>query len=266
MKYIATIIVLISLCSVIYGASEVGLWTFDTLGNPVIITLDTIYLSMGDSASGRDTAITTYKVRGYEYIVELPVTWDTASISYRAVADTPLVEFISMGSWSPPDTNSAWADTNLAVSSPSVIADTLDTRHGTGSWETATITPMIMQLSDDELTAILNGQSRKPIEIYRGDSKTIDISVVDATGSAVDITGASAIFTARERENDSSYIIQKSLTITDAANGEMQLALTPTETTINVKSYPADIQLTLSDGSVHTIWKSTLKIKWDVSR
>lgn len=265
MFIIRKILLILCLASVLWSA-EIGLWTFDTLGNPVIVTLDTIYLSMGDTATGRDTAITDYFVRGYQYVVELPATWDTAGISYRAVTDTPLVGFISLGSWTPSTAGGGSGDTNTIEIIATAVRDTMLANADSFKCEGSIVSPLIAGLTESKIIAKLNGESRKPIEVYRGDSKTISIAIVDADGSAVDISGASAVFTARNRENDSTAIIEKSLTITDAVNGKMRLDLTPTETTISTKSYPADIELTLSDGSVRTIRKSTLKIRWDVSR
>ena len=46
----------------------------------------------------------------------------------------------------------------------------------------------------------------------------------------------------------------------------MKLVLNSTETNIDVKSYPADIEITFPDGKVKTVWKSTLEVKWDVGR
>ena len=151
---------------------------------------------------------------------------------------------------------------------PSVsdIDNQLTASHGVGSWQTATIEPMIFQMAPDELEAMLDGQSRQDIEIYKGDYLTVDITVVDANNNPVDLTGASAVFTARTRENSTEYIIQKSLTITDPTAGKMRLELTSTETDQIPMRYPADIELTLSDGTVKTVWKAAINIKWDVSR
>lgn len=146
------------------------------------------------------------------------------------------------------------------------IDSQLSANHGEGSWETANIEPLIVQLSSDELIATLNGQNNRSIEVYKGDYLTIDITVLDANKNPVDLMGATAIFTARTRENSSAYVIQKELTITNPTEGEMRLELTSAETNQTPMSYPADIELTLSDGTVKTIWKSTLKIKWDVTR
>jgi len=146
------------------------------------------------------------------------------------------------------------------------IDSQLSANHGEGSWETASIEPLIVQLSSDELIATLNGQNNRSIEVYKGDYLTIDITVLDANKNPVDLTDATAIFTARTRENSSAYVIQKELTITNPTEGEMRLELTSAETNQTPMSYPADIELILSDGTVKTIWKSTLKIKWDVTR
>ncbi|MCD6418599.1 BppU family phage baseplate upper protein [bacterium] len=148
----------------------------------------------------------------------------------------------------------------------SEINDTLTSSHGTGSWQAANIEPMLLRISEDEISALLDRQSRKPISLFRGDSLSAEISVVDADGNAVDLTDASAKFTARERENDSSAVIEKALEIYDPSNGKMRLTLTSTDTNITPKSYPADIEITFADGRVKTIWKAYIEVKWDVSR
>ena len=184
---------------------------------------------------------------------------DIAGIAFRGVAgvnnlDTEISSRLASADYTEPPT-------------PAEIDAQLTASHGEGSWQRATIEPIIVQLSSDELEAVLDGQSRKPIEIYKGDSATIEVRVLDADNNPVDLTDASATFTARVRENSDSYVLQKALTITDAANGIMELDITAAETEdLTPMDYPADIELTLSDGTVKTIWKSTLKIKWDVTR
>ena len=148
----------------------------------------------------------------------------------------------------------------------SEIDSELTSSHGDGSWQAVNIEPLILTLSEDELNALLDGQSKKSIDVFKGDSLALDISVVDADGSVVDLTDATAKFTAREQENSSSAIIEKSLDIYDAANGKMRLTLTTSDTDITPKSYPADIEITFSDGRVKTIWKSNFDVKWDVGR
>jgi len=146
------------------------------------------------------------------------------------------------------------------------IDDQLTSLHGAGSWQSYAVNALLLTLTDDEITALLDSQSNKPMSVYRGDSLTVDITVLDTDSNLVDLTGATAKFTARTQENSSDSIIEKILDIYDPINGKMKLELTSVDTTINVKSYPSDIELTFIDGSVKTIWKSSLEIKWDVGR
>lgn len=151
---------------------------------------------------------------------------------------------------------------------PSVdeIDDRLTSSHGAGSWQAVGVEPIVLRLSADELAALLDGQSRRPISVFRGDSLELDITVVDSSGDPVDLTGASAVFTAKTSESDEEPVIQKSLDIYDPPAGKMRLSLSETDTRLPVSIYPADIEITLSDGRVKTVWSSHLQIKWDVSR
>ncbi|RKZ32104.1 hypothetical protein DRQ33_06485 [bacterium] len=142
----------------------------------------------------------------------------------------------------------------------------LSSQHGIGSWQAYSVDALLLRISDDELNALLDGQSKKVISIYREDSLNLDITILDADENPIDLTGVTAIFTAREQEDTIDYIIQKALDVYDPANGKMKLNLTSSETQLEPKSYPADIEITFPDGRVKTVWKSLLEIKWDVGR
>lgn len=152
------------------------------------------------------------------------------------------------------------------IPTPEEIDTQLTGSHGAGSWQSYAVGPLVLRLSDDEIEALLEGQSRKPLSIYRGDSLSLNITVIDTNGNPVNLAGAQAIFTAKTRENLDEFIIKSELDIYDPTNGKMRLELPPEKTTIEPSSYPADIEITFPGHRVKTIWKSTLEVKWDVGR
>ncbi len=149
---------------------------------------------------------------------------------------------------------------------PEQIDEVLTSSHGAGSWQAVNIEPLILRLAPDEIEAVMDSHSRRAIAVFRGDSLEVDISVVDSAGSPVDLTDAVAKFTVRRREDDTDTLLEKSLEIYDPSAGKMRLSLSPTDTDLDPASYPADIQITFSDGRVKTVWKSSLKVQWDVTR
>jgi len=147
-----------------------------------------------------------------------------------------------------------------------VIEDTLSLSHGDGSWESSMAMPFILTMSQEEYLATFGGAATKPITVFRGDSKEINFTVLDAEQDTVDITDAEAIFTAREGESDTTAVLIDTLTITDGTGGQMMLELSPEQTTITPKAYAADIELTMPDSTVSTVWRSRFIVRWDVTR
>lgn len=56
--------------------------------------------------------------------------------------------------------------------------------------------------------------NKTKLEVYRGDSKTLTLTFTDDNETAIDITGATVIFTvkARKQDADSEKILQKTVT------------------------------------------------------
>lgn len=146
------------------------------------------------------------------------------------------------------------------------IEDTLSTSHGNGSWENKCIMPFLLTMSEEEYVAMMGGAARKPISVYRGDSKKIDFTVLDSGRDTVDITNGEAIFTIRSGESDETALISDTLTIENGPAGKMRLSLSSSQTEILPRSYAADIQLSLPDSTVATVWRSRFIVKWDVTR
>jgi hypothetical protein len=160
------------------------------------------------------------------------------------------------------DTNTfvAWNDTIW------VMFDSLANAHGEGDWRSSLSLPMILTMDETEFLATFGGAESRPIRVYRGDSKTIDITVTSSDGDTVDVSGATAIFTARQGESDTSAAIVDTLSIENGPAGQIRLSLSPSQTSITPRSYAADIQLTMPDSTVQTIWRSRFVVEWDVTR
>ena len=146
------------------------------------------------------------------------------------------------------------------------VEDTLSSMHGEGSWKSSAVMPFLLTMTEEEILATFGDGIHRPISIYRGDSRTIDFRVTDASGDSVDLSGAEAIFTARSGESDTAAAIIDTLEITDGPAGVMRLSLSPEQTDLTPRSYPADVQVTFPDSTVHTLWRSRLTVEWDVGR
>ena len=110
------------------------------------------------------------------------------------------------------------------------------------------------------------------IDIFRGDNRTLEVTVLDTNGNPVDLTGAQIKFTARTKI-DRKKVIEKSstdpaqITITDAANGKYEIYLIPSDTySLKPGKYVFDSQVTLSSGQVYTVVFGTIEVKPDVTR
>ena len=160
------------------------------------------------------------------------------------------------------DTNDfvPWNDTIWAM------FDSLAKAHGEGDWRSSLSLPMILTMDESEFLATFGGAESRPIRVFRGDSKTIDITVTSSDGDTVDVSDARAIFTARVGESDTNAVIIDTLSIENGPAGKIRLLLSPSQTSITPRSYAADIQLTLPDSTVNTIWRSRLIVEWDVTR
>jgi hypothetical protein len=84
------------------------------------------------------------------------------------------------------------------------------------------------------MARILNTENS--IEMFRGTSKTFDLSVVDDSGLPVDLTGAVLYFTVKERIDDPLPLVQKKssdalqIDIYDPRAGKARIYLEPGDT------------------------------------
>lgn len=105
-----------------------------------------------------------------------------------------------------------------------------------------------------------------------GNDETIIIEWKDENGSAVVITGASAVFQMRRSVYD-DYDLQLAGTI-DGPNGKVTITATDVETAalLPVADQPGvldflwDLRLTLNDGTVKTIAGGTITVKEGITK
>lgn len=106
------------------------------------------------------------------------------------------------------------------------------------------------------------------LEIFRGDTKSYNLTFVDDDGAAIDLTNATIYFTVKTSPTvvDASASIQKIVTShTDAVNGLSQVSLTATDTNLTIGTYYYDIQLSLAAGDVITVVSGLFIVKQDVT-
>jgi hypothetical protein len=90
------------------------------------------------------------------------------------------------------------------------------------------------------------------IEVRQGDSFTINIAVKDKCGKPINLTGANVLMQVRDSGNNLIFSVTQ--TPVDVLKGKVALMITPTMTASPVGEYNTDIQLTLADGTVDTLY------------
>jgi len=109
--------------------------------------------------------------------------------------------------------------------------------------------------------------TQKILYIKRGDTKSYTLKFRDEDGNAVDITGWTIFFTAKNKidDVDDDAVIKKTITDhTDPTDGETQITLTSTDTAA-VASLVYDIQYKTSGGQIKTVIEGFLEISKDVT-
>ncbi len=94
------------------------------------------------------------------------------------------------------------------------------------------------------------------IAVRQGDSFALNFCLTDKCGKPMDLTGAVMKMQVRDDEGTVKFTLTG--TPVDIVNGKMVLLLTPSQTNIDVGDYNTDIQVTLQDGSVNTIFPSNV--------
>lgn len=106
------------------------------------------------------------------------------------------------------------------------------------------------------------------LEIYRGDCKTYELQFLDASGTAIDISGDVVMFTVKKDLSwpDGSAIIAKNVsTHVDAASGLTNISLAGSDTYVTPDVYYYDIQLVEGGSVIRTITKDRFIVNQDVT-
>jgi diaminopimelate epimerase len=111
------------------------------------------------------------------------------------------------------------------------------------------------------------------IERYRGDSHNEVFTITDAAGAAVNLTSASARFTVKRHVTDAQA--DAIITRTSAVGGGITIAaatgvvtvafVQATMAALDPGRYVYDLEVTLSDGTVHTVPQDEFHLLADVS-
>ena len=105
------------------------------------------------------------------------------------------------------------------------------------------------------------------IEIFRGDSKTIKVSVTN-NGAVMDLTGYVAKLTVKASEKDADYLMQAQVAnIENPTAGIIVFELKPTDTDITHGHHVYDIEIrkgTGDDLKVYTVAMGEFKVNTDI--
>jgi len=112
------------------------------------------------------------------------------------------------------------------------------------------------------------------INVFRGDSKTIEKTLVDSDGVAVDITSAEFRFSVKKDRllADTDALISKDnvggggITIVDATTGKFKVEIDAADTAIEARDYQYDIQIKESTNKVTTMFTGIFTIELDVTK
>ena len=101
--------------------------------------------------------------------------------------------------------------------------------------------------------------------MFSGDSKVITVTVTDADGAAVNLTGATISYVIFD---DGSATITKTvgsgITVTDAAAGTFTITLAASDTASLAGAYYHECQVTDSSGNISTIFTGTVTMNEDM--
>ena len=131
-------------------------------------------------------------------------------------------------------------------------------------------TPLPTQPSEllgKSLTSTLHG---KAIELFRGDTLKLEITVSEVGGGAVDLTASTLRFTVKRRvaDADSDAVIAKDFTLKDQSQytGQAELSLGSGDTELLPGVYVFDVELNYSTLLRKTVARGWFVVKQDVYR
>jgi len=96
--------------------------------------------------------------------------------------------------------------------------------------------------------------------IPQGDTRDINIAIVDSDGDVFPVTGYTVLMTVKTSAEAATNLFTKTGTIIDGAAGEIQVALTATETTQTTASYYYFIVITNGASNIYTVKQGALSI------
>lgn len=112
------------------------------------------------------------------------------------------------------------------------------------------------------------------LEIFRGDTVNIDLTIKDSDGSALDITGYTFFFTAKENKSDTdaNALITKNVTThlkpdgTDGTStGQSRITLSKTQTDVEIGNHYYDIQMRDTSSRITTLTADRFNVKQDIT-
>lgn len=105
------------------------------------------------------------------------------------------------------------------------------------------------------MTTASNMLPENSVTVIRGSSKTLELTVTDANGTAVDLTDARVVMTVKCKVEDRDWLIQKTTddalqaVITAPRSGIARIFLVPADTqNLDPKQYVFDVWTVLSNG------------------
>lgn len=109
-----------------------------------------------------------------------------------------------------------------------------------------------------------------PLERVRGDSKLFRVKLTDSTGTAVDVTGYTGLWTIdtqKDPVDDATNVVQISGSPTGTpTDGIIEFSPSAMEMDITPGNYHYDVQITDLGGALNTILKSKIKIVQDLTK
>lgn len=102
-------------------------------------------------------------------------------------------------------------------------------------------------------------------EFYRGDTKRIRL-VISRNSIPIDITGATILFSMKQKMSDTVLALQKTGVLSNPLTGEAIITLDSADTLNLLGKYYYDIQITSSTGEVSTLICETVNILQDISQ
>jgi hypothetical protein len=108
-----------------------------------------------------------------------------------------------------------------------------------------------------------------PLTITRGDTKIYTLRFVNKNNQPIDITGWKIYFTVKSDlcKPDDDAVIKKDIVVhTNPLNGETQISLSSTDTSVDPGNYLYDIQIKTATDEVYTICQNGLTIAQDVTQ